>query len=287
MRQSIGITLTELLIALVIFASVFAISSTGIVNALRGQTLHDANVSAQSKLRRINEIVNQEFRGAAMGGISKWPYASDANSLSIIRLTGGAGYSVSTHLTTSSQLDIIANTPNASDLDLLNSQVLVLNGQGNAMLMNIKAVTKQSDFKFRLTYATCSNAIVTDANTLLFAVETIGYRLDTNTETLYRRRGTASEIPVAFDVSKFNLGYIYESSSGAKQVLSTPLLIDGTTLPAKKKNGLTLSGINVSLETSEKHANQDVNKSFGNYVNLITEVDNLRVRTFQGVEICG
>src|SRR5690625_1229342 len=89
-----GVTLVEILVALAVFSVVMAIAYGAINGSLRVQADQEAATTTQGKLRRIVEVITQDLRGAVFGSITTQPYASDNSQVSLLMLTGGAGYTV-------------------------------------------------------------------------------------------------------------------------------------------------------------------------------------------------
>src|SRR5690554_4980633 len=170
MRRDNGLTLLEILIALVVFGVVAAVATSGVINVLRLQATNEAASSAQAKLRRITEVFTQELRSAVLGGVTNAPYVSGANQISFLLLDGGAGYHVLPH--DSGNNNSFKNANNVSiatggkqaevRADILDSEVLMVNNNGDAVIMTVTGVNKvggASSTKFALTHPACANTI--------------------------------------------------------------------------------------------------------------------------------
>ena len=96
MHKIKGFTLIEMLISMAIFAVVAFLTMMVVTNALRYNAQQQATVAAQSKLRRVTEVIGQEVRSSVFGGVAHAPYNSNNTQLSIYLLDQGAGYTVVT-----------------------------------------------------------------------------------------------------------------------------------------------------------------------------------------------
>ena len=224
MRKDSGVTLIEMLVAMAILAAVLALISTGVVNAMRGQRENDAANASQSKARRIIEVISQDIRGAVLGGIMDFPYATNNTGVSFALLDGGVGMPVVSQGATTTVIRSSADA--AADLGLLNAQAMAVRSDGytgESRLLDISAVQKNGS-QFTLTHNNCNDPLGNNGrDLLLFDVESIGYRFDQDTNTIRYRQGNNAERTVAFDIEAFEVRYVYtDRNNGAVVVRATP-----------------------------------------------------------------
>lgn len=199
-----GITLVEVLIALAIFAAVMSLAYAAMIGGLTTQNTQEATVSAQAKLRRVVEVVSQDIRSAVFGSIIDSPYVSDADSVSFMLLTGGAGYALEHFDSGDTQIEILSS----STAPLLNKQVVLVNQLGAGVLTRVNHVANLPG-KRRLTLS-CGVNLSYTTNTLLFEVSSLGIDYDPEEQQLNIRSGFGGlETPLAFDISDFRVDFIY------------------------------------------------------------------------------
>jgi hypothetical protein len=222
-------------------------ASSGIITVLKVHRAQEAAVNSQAKLRRVSEVVSQEIRGAVLGGIMNQPYASTATSISFALLDGGAGYPVQS--LTSSSVDIVSNTAP----DLAGKNVLMINKDGEAIMMGINTVQSLGSSWYRLIHGSCSNALSATTNMLLFKVNNVGFSYDHATDVLnYQLDGQT--FAAAFNITDFRLDYVYTQTDGTPVVQPAPLVIGAA--PQKKGviagNDVELSRLQLVLSTQAR-----------------------------------
>jgi prepilin-type N-terminal cleavage/methylation domain-containing protein len=234
-RSRRGITLVELLIALLILSIVVTLASIGIVQALRVQSLNEANASLQGKLRRITEVISQDLRSTVLGSVVATPYASGASSVSFTLAEGGQGYqalgqaNTTSNFATETSLRVVAEAPNAAALGMVGRNVLIVNGAGDGSLFPITAASSQGgsgNNRWFLEHAPCPNAIPFVAPMRLFVVDAVGYELNADGD-LQRRVAGQDAQDLAFDLSAFEVEYVYRDGTGALDVRAAPYLVAG------------------------------------------------------------
>lgn len=224
MGRKTGFTLLELLLALVILATVMAIAYGGMVQFMGFRSDLDAAASLQAKLRRIVEVFTQDLRSAVFGGLASTPYPSGEGSISFALIDGGAGYPVLPHDSGSNssfkqaaEAKILVLASQASDIGIsAGDYVLMVNANGDGVILpvtRVNAVGGQPN-RWHVVHAGCGNTIDYTPNTLLFRVRTLGFRYNPNTKELVYRDGSGGEIPVAFSLSRFAIRYVYEAGQG-------------------------------------------------------------------------
>ncbi|GLV47759.1 prepilin-like protein [Thermus sp. LT1-2-5] len=230
MRKPSGFTLLELLLALAILATVMAIAYGGMVQFMGFRSDLDATAGAQAKLRRIVEVFTQDLRSAVFGGLASTPYPTGQASVSFALIEGGAGYPVLPHDSGSnnsfkqaSEAKILVLANQASAIGISRGDyVLMVNANGDGVILpvtGVNAVGGQPN-RWHVVHAGCGNTIDYTPNTLLFRVRTLGFRYDSNTKELVYREGSGGEVPVAFNLTRFAIGYVYEA--GQADVLVNP-----------------------------------------------------------------
>lgn len=256
LRDIRGLTLIEVLIALAIFGIVAAIATAGVGNVLRVQAVNEAATSAQAKLRRVTEVFTQELRSAVLGGITNDPYTSSASEISFLLLDGGAGYQVMTKSSFSASTSVSISAPGnlaAIQAALGGKQILMVNNDGDAVVMAVTSITDQGSNRYSLAHSACRNTIDFTPNTLILAVRSLGLSYDASDGVLYQRDGGGSDVPLAFDMTGLSLEYVYQEADGTPHVLTDPLKQSGQPV----RNGLigsdnvTLARVQVTVSAEE------------------------------------
>lgn len=283
MKRQQGFTLLEALIALFVFGIVAAIATAGVVNVLRVQALNEAVTSSQAKLRRVTEVFTQELRSAVLGGVTNSPYSSGPNQISFLLLDGGAGYQVLPHdsgsndsFKAATNVQISTSGPLATVVaDLDDSQVLMVNANGDAVVLDVTNVTQNGGSgsnTYRLAHPACANTIDYTTNTLIMSVRSLGLSYDPVTGNLNQRTGaTGAAVPLAFDLDGLDLEYVYQESDGTPHVLTSPLLEGG--VPVKEglisSAPVTLMRVQLTVSASEvTTGNRPVSRSYTGQVEM-------------------
>lgn len=229
-KSRLGLTLVELLLALLILGILTAIAYGGMVQFMQARSDLDASVSAQAKLRRIVEVFTQDLRSAVFGGLASTPYPTGRRSISFALIEGGAGYPVLPHDSgnnasfknaTEAKIVVLATSENQIGI-ASGDYVLMVNANGDGVILPVTQVNPVGGQpnRWHVVHAGCGNTIDYTPNTLLFRVRTLGFRYDPQTKQLVYREGAGGEVPMAFDLSDFRIGYVYEAAS--QDVLTDP-----------------------------------------------------------------
>lgn len=266
MSRNRGMTLVELLIALVVLAVVVSIATSGIVSSLRVQSVQQAATESQARLRRVVEVVTQELRSAVLGAVTNDPYVSGSAAVSFSLLDGGAGYPVLPHDSgNNDSFKRSANVQITSDDSaraLEGSQVLMVNGANQGVLFRVTNVTARggaSQREYNLVHAGCANTIdYTPGSTLIFAVKTTGIRFDAGTRTLFQAQDDGVEVPLSFELDDVRLEYIYEESDGTMRVLDAPILSDAGV--PQRSGTLDVDGVPVPVTLVRIHLVADASE---------------------------
>ncbi|HKI56827.1 MAG TPA: prepilin-type N-terminal cleavage/methylation domain-containing protein [Trueperaceae bacterium] len=253
MRRTQGFTLLEALIALAIFGLIVVMATTGVVGALRAQSLNEAVTSSQARLRRVTEVFTQDLRSSVLGGVANTPYVSNDHEVSFLTLTGGAGDKVLPHdygqgnsFPNADNLFLLWSDPNTSATTLQGHHVLLVNDNGDATIFQVTNVTAVAGttYQYNVVHNGCKNLIsYTDARTMTLSTRAVGYRFDAGSGTLYFKDGSSAEVPVAFDLSRVSIQYVYQTDAGTTVVRGWPLT-DASGQPVRTG---TISGQNVTL----------------------------------------
>ena len=289
MRRKQGLTLLELILAIAILVTILAMASAGVVLALQAQRGQEAVTSSQAKLRRVNEAVLQELRGAVLGGVTSDPIPAGKNSVSFTVIDGGAGYAVES--LTNTQITFVAAEDSAAALDFGEGQVLLVNSDGMARVLSVAAPTQLSTNRFVLTHTSCSVAYPMTADILMFKVKTVGFNYKAAEKTLFQKVGSGDELPLAYGMSKFDINYIYQNDSdGAYQPRETPYL-DADNQPDRRGvlNGenVQLARLNFTLGTSAPSiGGRTISRQYTGQLELLNTVSDNRFRAVRGVVPC-
>lgn len=217
MKRNAGYSLIELLVATAILGIVLSLASQGIIMALRHHRSQQEVVAVQSKLRRINEAMSQEVRAAVLGGLANYPVVTSATGVSLMLLDGGSGYQVLSR--TSSKIEFVADVASVTDLGFA-QQVLLVDPNGNALIINHSSITALGSSVFRIDHPACSNTLTDTKDNLVFSVQAVGFDYDAGEKTLYRE-DLNSRLPVAFDLSDFRIDYVTQGGTTSRLNLLT------------------------------------------------------------------
>ncbi len=279
MRARRGFTLTELLIALGILATLMAAAYGAVVQAIRFQSDQEAVTSLQAKLRRVMEVFTQDLRSAVFGGITNHPYPSGAESISFALVDGGAGYPALPHDSGSNnsfkraaEVKVISLVASTADLGIRRGDtVLMVNANGQAVLLPVTNVNPVGGGpnRWHIVHAGCGNTIDYTPNTLVFRVVTLGFRYDPATRTLWEQRGGV-ERPLAFNLSHFRIEYVYRAPNGRDVV--NPTGYDATGTPAIEFDGpggtYTLRRLQVRLGAEKPSRGRVIERAYVGQVEL-------------------
>ena len=227
MSERRGFTLVELLLALAILATLLAVAYGGVIQFMQSRSDLEAAINAQAKLRRIVEVFTQDLRSAVFGGLSATPYPSGNASVSFALIEGGAGYPVLPHdsgdnqsFKRATEVKIVVLAEALSDVGIApEDEVLMVNNLGDGVILPVTDV-KPVEGGLEVVHDECGNTIDYTPNTLLFRVRTLGFRFDPTTRRLVYREGRegggeeVKEVPVAFDMERFEIHYVYEGAFG-------------------------------------------------------------------------
>ena len=279
-----GFTMVEMLVALAVLGVALSLSYGTIVSGLRGQNQQEDIVNAQSKARRITEVVSQDIRSSILGGISNIPYASSHTAVSFMLLDGGAGYQIEASnpndLKGSNKFNIVADVDAVSELrsQLKGQQALIINGADRkAIVVDVKTIRSTADDVIWQVVMTqkCDNMIDYAANTLLFAITTMGIDFNKDKEILYQATTAGTEAPMAFDVGDFVINYVYEGDDESILVKDVPEQ-STSAIPSRQftKGGVTytLARLQVIMSSSDSDG-QKATRTYSSEIELARSQD--------------
>lgn len=247
-RSAQGITLVELLVALFVFAIVAALASSGIVQALRVQSVNEANTSLQGKLRRITEVISQDLRSTVLGAVVDTPYVSGADQVSFTLAVGGQGFEVrrvsGDPWPDASSLRLFADaSPVAAG-----ERILIVNGSGLGTTVPVGSVQALSNNRYDVTVGGgCAIGISFVHPVRVFVVDAVGYQLLGNGDLVRQTAGADAEA-LAFDLSDFQVQYGYREQGGALTMLDAPRTAGGPPLRIDGDEVLESLRVRVSAE---------------------------------------
>lgn len=235
-KQSTGVSLVEVLIALAVFSVILVIAYMAINGSLQAQSDSEAITSAQGRLRRVTEVLTQDLRSAVFGSIVNEPYSSTDSQVSILMLTGAAGYAVMPPESINGFPDArYVEVQGANAADLTGSEVVMINSKSrNGVVLPITSVTSGSIHGTYRLHHNCRNTITYDRNNLLvFAVQSTGVRFDRDAQMLRTATGGLEEAPLAFDISDFQIEYIYTAPGEMPQIHAAPIVNEASGVPVR------------------------------------------------------
>jgi prepilin-type N-terminal cleavage/methylation domain-containing protein len=301
MRHTRGVSLIEMIISMAIFAVVGFMTVMIVTGALGYNARQQATVAAQGKLRRVVEVVGQEFRSSVFGGISNQPYNSNAGQVSFYLLDQGAGYTLvpDVNFNTASSFKILSeNEPNLSEI------ILVDPGDANATpkrlpsakIFPVTSVVNSGVDTWTINHPGCSNGLAHNYYLQAFGVRSVGFKLD-NANKILVLNENGQDYPMAFDITKFELAYVYTKPDGSQERKTTPYIDPITNLPAKvykqpvTNDRHTLSELQFTLSTVEKGKGDVVRTYTGQIPLLISSNENSGASSsntfaFEGVTVC-
>lgn len=251
-----GITLIEMAMGLAILAAVLVITLQVLSQILHIQGDQEAMISAQTRLRRVTEVIAQDVRGAVFGGIVNQPRASDASGFSVALLSGGNGYPVVPYNSTNLTSISVVGQPQLGG----STYSFLYSGQQGVILPLAAAPTHTSGNIYNLslgctvTLPFVGNTSTTANNTLLFPVRVVSYWLDNTTKTLrYQQLGQAAQ-DVAYNITAFSVEYVYRTDTGNLEVNPSGYINSGTVQLSFTGSGVkkTLVRLRITLAAQEK-----------------------------------
>ncbi|MGQ9735672.1 MAG: PulJ/GspJ family protein [Thermaceae bacterium] len=234
-----GFTLLEVVAALFLLGILMGAAYSAIVSFTRDRAQLDARASAQAKLRRIVEVLTQDLRSMAFGGLASDPYPTGERSISFALLEGGAGYPVVDYALGKSfeeaeKVGILVVPDGIYGVDIwgrldikIGDTALLVNSSGQAVLLPVIGLGSPDWRRVYVDHPGCGNTISYTPNTLLFRVRRLGLRYEPKDQTLFYalpRKVYATpnirEVPMAFNIKAFKLDYVYVAPGG--RVLVNP-----------------------------------------------------------------
>lgn len=272
-----GFSLIEVLIALAVFSIIATLAGAGIVQALRLQSYNEAATSLQAKLRRVTEVVAQDLRSSMFGGLTSAPYASSTTSLSFALAEGPQGYQVlpsgGASFPNSANVDVFAPATQAVDVGLEGRRALMVNGTGEAIVFtvtNVQSTGGPSNGRWNVVHAGCNNTIAYVEPVRLFAVESTGISFDAVSGELRRSTVGGAERVLAFDLTEFEIEYVYVAADGTTVVRDEPFVAGGLPLRIAEVAGVghRLQSLRIAVTAEEQISGRTVERRYVSQVQL-------------------
>ena len=283
-----GFTLVEMLVAVALLSLVLSMVSSGVVTAMKANRVQEAASTSQTRARRVLEIVSQDLRSAALGGIVNSPYVSNANAISFPRLVGGAGYDAPWTIGANSWFRSTTDTTSQDWVGDLRSVLVVDKDNGNAFVSPVTGAVwgrwNCCGPLIQLSHGVCGNAAgnlgaglnsTEQNNNLLFRVDSVGYSFDAAQNRLLQRRAGGAALTVAFDIEDFTVAYVYRNkATGALSRLAAPMTdVSGASII--ENNIRKLTQIQIDLDVAEPSSGRDadgnlrtITRTYTSYVDL-------------------
>ncbi len=274
-----GISLVELLVALVIFATVLALAGGGIVQVLGVQSMNEASTGLQAKLRRVAEVVGQDLRSAVYGSLIAQPYPTGPTSISFALADGGSGFAVfdsgGGSFPNRNNAHVYMPVSGAEATGLLGRRAFMVNASGDAVEFEITSVQEiggAGSQRFNFVHAGCNNTIAYEPPVTLTQVETLGFAFDVASGELRRTFTDGVERVLAYDLSDVVIEYVYSGGDGTTEVRPAPLLVDGRPLRLGLIGGVpyTLDALRVTLVAQERLSGRSVERRHVSQIALPT-----------------
>jgi type II secretory pathway pseudopilin PulG len=248
-RQRLGITLVELLIALFVFSIVALLAGSGIVQALRVQSLNEANTSLQGKLRRVTEVISQDLRSTVLGAVVDAPFASGTDQISFTIAVGGQGYEVRQVSGNPWPANVFRVFTDEQPV-VAGDRILIVNGNGLGATVPVSGVTDLGNGRFDVSLGGgCTTAVGFSHPVRMFVVDAVGYRLLANGDLQRQAVGEAAQA-LAFDLSAFEVEYAYRHQDGTLELRDDPRTdSDGT--PLRVAGPRVLESVRVRLAAEQ------------------------------------
>lgn len=243
-----GFTLVELLLAMAILTVALALVFIVLNQGVDMQQRTERDVSLDTSLRRVSQIVAQDIRNSPYGVLTSVPYPSTATSFSVFKATDSAVQAVvgpTTNFRNSTAVSIL--TPNGFNWPSNTSFLLINPAQANTTLLKTSAAVTGSG-TVNLPHGTQINTVCQTANSIVQRGIPIGVQYNAAQRILYRQvqRPDATEtVPLAYGMTAFIVTYI--GTNGSSYSALNTLLSAGTQLDRMELN-FTMARRNGSAE---------------------------------------
>ena len=278
----------EILMALGILTTVMAVAYAAITQVVKMQIDQEAITTSQNKLRRTSEFVSQDLRSAVYGSVSSQPYLSSQSAIAMAILDSTAGFQVLPHdsgsnasFKAAAEVKMLSLSDTAEGTGLtVGGRVLMINANGVGVFLPISQFGQWGAGQryWRITHAGCGNTIDYTDDTLIYAVRQVGYRYSSSDKILYRQVG-ASEEPVAFNITRFSLRYIYRNNSGSDVTEPTGYAARGYPAMQFSSGGqnYTLQRISLLMSTDQQTLGRRIERTLTSQIELPSS-NNLRLK---------
>ena len=286
MTKKQGFTVLEMLISLTILLVVLALTSKGILMVMKVQSTQEATATAQAKLRRTSEVFEGMLRASVVGGLAEGPYLADDSSVSFASLKGGSGYQVAT--VSSGLIEVYA--ANLTAADFISGQALLVDANGEAVVVNVNAVSPAGANKYSVQYANCANIPAYTNNMQLHSVEMLGFDYDSAHKLINVKVANKPELALAFNISEFEIKYVYIKQDGTAVVLNAPLM-DINGVPQKRGSiggdYAILRRLELTITTlSDSYSGRQIERTYSSLINIGDQAGKDGLVNLKGIKSC-
>lgn len=235
-----------------------ALAFGGMLQGVGLQSRTDTQVSIDSNLRRVMQIVTQDLRNMSYGMVSSTPYASGASSISVALATDNAVHPVmgpASGFQGANTTQILL--PSATSWPTNSLFALVHSGRQQATILKLTSALSASGAA-TLQHNGQTNTVCWANNNFVQRVETAGYSYDSSKRVLYRATQNDAglvQVPLAFNVSAFTLSYVTNTGSAY-------------TSPGAIPPGQTLSRIAITVSVDGRTSSGDMRRSLNGSVEI-------------------
>lgn len=211
-----GFTLIELLVATALLGLLLSLVFASMTQGVQLQSRTEAQVSLDSNLRRISQIVTQDLRNASYGMVTATPYATGAASISValasdnaVHPVVGPASSFQTAQTTQALLPGSAAWP-------ANASFALVNAPGSRATVLKLSAGFTAGGSVTLQHTGQTNTVCASTGNFVQRVSLVGYSYDATRKVVFRTTqdvGNATELPLAFNVTAFSLSYISQTGT--------------------------------------------------------------------------
>lgn len=239
-RSNEGFTLIELLVAVALLGILLTLVFSTMTQGVQLQTRTETQVSLDSNLRRLSQIVTQDLRNASYGMVTSTPYATGATSISVALASDNAVHPVigpATSFQTAQNTQALLPSGAAWPA---NASFALVNAPGSRATILKLSTGFTAGGAVTLQHAGQANTLCPSTGNFVQRVSLVGYSYDAARKVVFRTTqdvGDATELPLAFNVTAFSLSYISQTGTA----YSSP-----DALPANEQ--LSRIALSVSME---------------------------------------
>lgn len=202
-----GYTITELLVAIGLFGVMLTLIAAFTSSMLTVSVQQDQRLERQRDARRTAEVIGQDLRSNALGIVVE----GTSNTVTLASLTGGAGFALEPNINQRIQKTVTVRTNN-TNLGALTHLLLFNGSQARLLPIDSRGPTGATQ-----TFTARCAANIDTTGTMAAPVKLIKYTYDAGTRTVNFTDGVTTT-PAAWNVSNFNVQYLYAAANGTTQV---------------------------------------------------------------------